>query len=72
MNATKNTNRENSMNIDKLKRFHQISIFRNLDSAHRWAGGMHAGAVMMGDAGEYWVTTMKIAARLERAGYEWA
>ena len=47
-------------------------MFRNFDAAWRWAYGMKAGTVVMGDVGEYLVCTMRIASRLVKAGYELA
>jgi len=58
--------------FNSLKSGGNISTFRNHDAAWRWAYGMKAGIVVMGDVGEYLVCTMRIASRLVKAGYELA
>ena len=55
-----------------LKSSGNISTFHNFDAAWRWADGMKAGYVVMGDVGEYLVCTMRIASRLVKVGYELA
>tara|TARA_Y100000310_G_scaffold282328_2_gene303442 strand:+ start:761 stop:958 length:198 start_codon:yes stop_codon:yes gene_type:complete len=57
---------------NSLRRGGNISLFHNLDAAWRWAYGMKAGIVVMGDVGEYLVCTMRTASRLMKAGYELA
>ncbi len=49
-----------------------VTVFRDHAAAQRYADGMKAGMVVMGDAPSYWVCTMAHASRLERAGYELA
>jgi hypothetical protein len=46
--------------------------FKNLELAINFACNMKAGRVMLGDDNRYWVVTAAEAARLEKAGYEYA
>jgi len=58
--------------FNSLRRGGNIALFHNHAAAWRWAYGMKAGTVVMGDVGEYLVCTMRIASRLMKAGYELA
>lgn len=46
--------------------------FLSSDNARRFADRTTNMAVMLGDAGEYWVATLADCERLAKAGYEWA
>lgn len=46
-------------------------VIRNDSTAFAIAARTKAGAVMLGE-GAFWVVCLADAARLERAGYEWA
>ena len=46
-------------------------VVRDESAAFRLAARIKAGAVMLGE-GAFWVVYLADAARLERAGYEWA
>lgn len=50
---------------------HRPVVIRNEATAFSIADGTKAGTVMLGE-GAYWVVCLADAARLERAGYEWA
>lgn len=49
-----------------------IAKFNSRESAFSYASHGHALTVMLGDDCRYWVVTMAYAAKLEKAGYQWA
>ena len=62
------------LDIATLKRQIQITTFHSEENARSFASRVRAGMVVLGDAdedrSEFWVCTMALAAKLERAGYE--
>ena len=49
-----------------------IARFSRRDLAFSCSDRSKGTAVILGDDSRFWVVSMKNAARLERAGYEWA
>jgi len=66
MPETPKTNRE----IYGLR--HEPEYFRNLGNARSYAARGKCSVVMLGDDERFWVVCLADAARLERAGLEWA